>query len=231
MSAVEQDRRDRRRARSPVVAVVAVAALFVGALLMGLLHVLPATQGISAVKDTMSEYAFTSLRWLFSVAVLLIAVGVGGTFAAVVATRTVRPVSTATVTAMLAVVGLLLIVLFEKTNWALGPSLHGTIHRGASIVAFLALPLAVLAAARAVFRKRRGWRLLAQGLAVASWVCFGIVLAAIGRMLAGGLPWWQTIPLGVVQRGIALFAVLAVAALASGLLTRGERTHAEAPVP
>ena len=47
---------------------------------------------------------------------------------------------------------LLVIVLFPKHNWAVGPSTNGQIHRVASIVAFLCLPVAVML----LTRRRRG---------------------------------------------------------------------------
>ena len=196
-----------------------------GAALVGVLHVLPQTDGISAVEDTISEYAFTSVHWVFSLAVLLVAVGTGCVFAALIATRVVRRLSLTSVTAGLWTAGLLLIVIFEKTNWDVGPSTTGTIHRIATIVAFLALPLAVIAGAQTALRHSRGWRLSTQLLAVCSWLCFGIIFAAVGRMAAGGPPWWESIPLGLVQRGIGFSAVLAVAVLALGLAasTRSER--------
>ena len=46
---------------------------------------------------------------------------------------------------------LLLVMIFPKHNWAVGPSTNGQIHRVASIVAFLCLPIAVL-----LLTRRRG---------------------------------------------------------------------------
>lgn len=194
-----------------------LAAMSLGAALVGLLHLLPKTAEISAIEDTISEYAFTPAQWLFSLAVLLVAVGTTCVFVALLVDRIVPALSVTSVAAGFWAAGLLLIVIFEKTNWAIGPSTSGTIHRIASIAAFLALPLAVIAAARAAFRHARGWRICVQTLAVCSWLCFGIIFAAVGRMAAGGPPWWQAIPLGLVERGIAFSAVLAVAVLAVGL--------------
>ena len=219
----------RVRSTSAALPVSGIVAMSLGAALLGLLHALPQTAGINAVEDTISEYAFTSLHWVFSLAVLLVAVGTGCVFAALTAARVVRTLSVTSVTAALWIAGLLVIVIFEKTNWDVGPSISGTIHRIATIVAFLALPLAVIAGARAAFRHSRWWRLSTQLLAVCSWLCFGIVFAAVGRMAAGGPPWWQSIPLGLVQRGIAFSAVLAVAVLAVGLVVTPRSARETSP--
>lgn len=206
-----------QRASSPVLPVCGLAATGVGAALLVLLHLLPQTDGISTVDDTISEYAFTSVKWLFSLSVVLVATGTGCVFAALMVTRAVRAVSVTSVAASLWTVGMLLIVVFEKTDWAVGPSISGTIHRYASVVAFLALPLAVLAAARTLPALSRGWRLAARALALVSWLGFGVILVAVVRTAAGGPAWWQALPLGLVERGIAGSAVLAVAAIAAGL--------------
>jgi hypothetical protein len=50
-------------------------------------------------------------------------------------------------------------------------------------------------------------------LAVASLLWFGVILGAIGVSLAGRGPWWQLIPLGLVERLMALTELLAIAAL------------------
>lgn len=192
----------------------------VGIGLFALLHVLPATDGISSVDDTISEYAFTSLQWLFNLAVLLIAAGTGTVFVALVRAETVRALSVTSVAAGLWIAGLVLIIVFEKTNWAVGPSTTGTIHRIASIVAFVALPLAVIAGAKASLPDAPGWRILTQLLGVTSWLWFALILAAVARMMAGGPPWWRALPLGLVERGMALNEMLAVAALAIGTLSR-----------
>jgi len=40
------------------------------------------------------------------------------------------------------------------------------------------------------------------------------------RHRAGGLPWWQAIPLGLVERGLALTQIIALSLLAVAVLQR-----------
>jgi hypothetical protein len=48
---------------------------------------------------------------------------------------------------------------------------------------------------------------------VASLLWFGVILGAIGVSMTGGGPWWQLIPLGLVERLMALTELLAIGAL------------------
>lgn len=113
---------------------------------------------------------------------------------------------------------LLVIVVFTKTDWSVGPSIGGTIHRYASLTAFLSLPAAVLVAANAVFPASVLWRWLAQGLSILSLAVFSTIGFAVVYMLAGGPPWWRFLPLGLVERLVAGSAVAALAVLLIGLV-------------
>ncbi|WP_199433068.1 DUF998 domain-containing protein [Qaidamihabitans albus] len=205
----------------------ALAALLGGIVLMALLQVLPATSDIDPVRRTISEYALGPVGWVFGVAVLLIAGGSAMAFGTLVRRGLVRPLSGNTVFAALWTAGLLAIVVFPKTDWSVGPSIEGTIHRYASIVAFVCLPLAVLLAARAAYPHSPGPRRLTRWLAFTSLLWFGVIIGAVVVMLAGGPPWWRSIPLGLVERMLALNEVLAVVALTLGQL----RAPASAPDP
>ncbi|SFQ49084.1 Protein of unknown function [Amycolatopsis arida] len=200
---------------------LALAGLATGVALMVLLQLLPPTSAISPTRRTISEYGLTSNKWLFDLAVLLVAAGSAVAFAALVRRRLVRPISAATVFGTLWSLGLLAVVAFPKTDWAVGPSVAGSIHRWASVVAFVCLPVAVIAAARAAFAHSPGRRRVVQALGVLSLLWFGLILAAVARWLAGGEPWWRALPLGLVERLMALTEVLAVAALALGLARHG----------
>lgn len=217
----------RRRFAVPA---ATLALLLGGVALSALLHVVPATRGISATEDTISEYAFSSAQWLFNIAVLLVAAGPAVLWLDLIRSGAIRVASVTSVFGWLWTLGLALVVVFEKTDWAVGPSLGGTIHRYASIVAFLALPVAVIAAAGVLFRTSAPWRVTARVLGASSLLWFGIIFAAILRMAAGGPPWWRSIPLGLVERGMVLNELLAVTALAAGMLvTRARTTRASHP--
>ncbi len=177
------------------------------------LHLLPPTSDISPVHRTISEYALTSSAWAFNLAVIALALSSAAVLVAVVMLRRVPPVSVGTVFGTLWTAGLLMIVSFPKHNWALGAiSNTGQIHRLASLVAFIALPIAAVSIAR-----RRGaprqpasarW---AFWLGVASLLWF---LPMIYAIATAPRAWWQAIPLGLVERGLALTEVLALVAMA-----------------
>lgn len=211
---------------TPILPLLALAALACGGALMGLLQLLPPTDDISPVRRTISEYALSENKWIFDLSVGMVAAGSACAFLALVRHRLMRPVSPATVLLSAWILGLVTIVIFPKTDWSVGPSLGGSIHRVASLVAFLCLPLAVMAAAKAVFADAPRWRRTVQSLGVAALLWFLPILIAVLVMSAGGPPWWRSIPLGLVERGLALTEVLAVAALALGLHARRAITSA-----
>ena len=112
--------------------------------LVGVLHVLPETAGISPVRQTISEYALTDGGWMFNVAAIAMAARVAGRVRRPGADPADAGRSAGAVLGALWVAALLVIVLFPKHNWAIGPSADGQIHRVASVVAFLCLPIAVM---------------------------------------------------------------------------------------
>lgn len=201
-------------------ALASVVTLVLGTLLMLALHVIPPTDEISPVRRTLSQYALTSNKWLFDVAILLIALGSALGFVAMVRQRGVAPYSAAVLLGALWTVSLLVIVAFTKTNWATGPSMGGVVHRWASVVAFVSLPLSVLLVARKVFPDRPGWRFAARSFGAAALAWFGLIVFGFFRMLGGGEPWWQFVPLGLVERMMALAAVAAMLTLAVGLVRK-----------
>ncbi|MFC4003132.1 DUF998 domain-containing protein [Prauserella oleivorans] len=195
-------------------AAAGLAAVLAGSVLMGLLHV-GTVDEVDPVRRTISEYALGPGKWVFDTAVLLIAAGSAAIFGTLVHREQVRAGGITTLGAAAWTLGLLTVVVFPKTDWSVGPSLGGTIHRYASVVAFVGLPVAVLAA-RAVHRHSPVLRIATGVLAAASLAWFGVILAAVGLMLTGGEPWWRAIPLGLVERGMAATEVAALVALSLG---------------
>ena len=120
---------------------------------------------------------------------------------------------------------LLVIVVFTKTDWTVGPSIGGTIHRYASVVGFVSLPLAVLLVARRVFPDRPVWRWAARGFAVVSLGWFGLIVrrrGADGRRLRAVV---ALRPARLVERAVAVSAVAAIATVALGLVLERRRVE------
>lgn len=204
-------------------ALASVVALVAGTVLMLALHVVPPTSEINPVRRTISEYALGPSKWVFDAAVLLIALGSALAFAAFVRHRGVRPYSGPVVLGALWIISLLVVVTFTKTDWTVGPSIGGMIHRYASVVGFVSLPLAVLLLAHSVFPQQPGWRWAARGFGAVSLGWFGLILVGVVRNAAGYGPWWRFVPLGLVERAMALSAVVAILTLVLGLLVAGAK--------
>ena len=111
------------------VTLASLGALALGVVLMLTLHVVPPTNEINPVRRTISQYALGPTKWVFDVAVLLIALGSALAFAELVRRRIVRPFSAPVVLGAMWTVCLLVVVWFTKTDWTVGPSLGGVIHR------------------------------------------------------------------------------------------------------
>lgn len=191
-----------------------IAALTAGAGLVVLLAFLPATKDISVVTQTISQYGLSDGKGVFNAAVLLVAAGSVLILGPLWARR--RLPKAATGFSVGWVVGLLVIVVVPKANWALvsGFNVGGTLHRAASVVAFVCLPIAVYGAAKTVFADSPGRRAAVRVLAVAALAWLAIIVGAVVIAAATGQRWWQLIPLGLVERGMALTGLVALVTLA-----------------
>jgi uncharacterized protein DUF998 len=200
-----------------LVPLASLGALVLGAALLLALHVMPPTDQISPIRRTLSQYALSPNKWIFDLAVVLVAIGSALAFGELVRRGLVRALSFASVFGLLWTASLTTVVVFTKNNWAVGPSMGGMIHRYASLVAFLSLPLAVIITAGVVFPSAPGWRWLVRGLGLTSLAWFGLIMLGVLNMFAGGGPWWQFVPLGLVERIMAATAVAAMAVIVVGL--------------
>ncbi|MFC4942563.1 DUF998 domain-containing protein [Pseudonocardia sp. GCM10023141] len=201
-------------ARTRALAASGVAGAAVAIALIGALHVVAAGQ-VDPVRLTISQYALGPYGWLFDVGVVGLAVGSALVLVALIRADVLRPASVATVLTGAWVLGLLAVVAFEKTNWSVGPSLSGSIHRYASVVAFLALPVAAILIARRG-RRRPGSRRFASwtgGLGILALAWFAVILVVVAIAPSLDVSWWQLLPLGLVERGMALTDVAAVVVL------------------
>jgi hypothetical protein len=171
-------------------------------------------RGRTLRRATISEYVFTTGGWLFVTAVLALAAGSVVLLAGLIQAGRLTLRSPGSVLLTLWVIGLLGVVAFPKHNWAVGPSASGTVHRVATLLAFVALPVAVLVIARG----REVWARAARWLAWGSIGWLGVLFGAIGVGAVTERSWWRIIPLALVERGIARFEVAAVLALAVWLI-------------
>ncbi|MEV6237253.1 DUF998 domain-containing protein [Lentzea sp. NPDC051838] len=158
---------------------------------------------VGPLRRTISEYALGDYRPVFDVAVLLLAVGSLAILAALVHKGLTKWRSGGSIALILWSVGLLLVVAFPKTNWAMGTNaLSGSIHRFGSMIAFVSLPIAVILLARPWLKDhvwgRHAKVTLASG--VLSAVAFMPILYAIAMGAASDVRWWRVFPLGYIER-------------------------------
>lgn len=201
--------------RMKVLAGLGVAGVIGSLSLYGALHLVPPSAELDWSRRTISQYALLPNSWMFDAATLLLAAGSAAILIAVHRSGVLS--KAALVTLGLWVIGLIGVVWFEKHNWQTGPSISGDVHRVASVVAFLSLPIgALLATLRGGSAERRG-----QGAArwvmiggVVSLLCFLPILWAVLSEPWTGVRWWQAIPLGTVERLLGLAEVATVLLLA-----------------
>jgi len=212
-------------------AVAGALGAVTAAVLVGLLHVIPPSAHLSPVRRTISEYALLDTGWVFDLAVAALSVGAGATLVALVRARLVPATSGGAVVLVLYGVSLPLVAVFPKHDWSVGPSVHGDIHRAVSLVVFLSLPFGAMLVARAWLAggrwRRHAWGSL--GLGVLSLLCLSPIIVAIVLEPYTGVRWWRAIPLGAVERLVALSQVGTVLMLA-WWAARGAAA-ARAPVP
>lgn len=194
------------------VAPLGTVLVLAGIALVGLLDLLPSS---APLRRTISHYALTDARWVFDLALLTLAAGSAVILVSLVRKGLTRPAAPAAVFLALWVIGLVIVVLFPKHDWTVGPSLSGDIHRVGSALAFFGLPIAAFLLARPWLRDpasrphaRRVWWL---GLVSLLW--FPPVIAVIAYYGPLGVAWWEIFPLGLWERGLALTEVLAVVSL------------------
>jgi hypothetical protein len=209
----------RTAGRLGIVASVGAVAI------LGVMHLVGPSSAVDPVRRTISEYALVPGGWLFDVAVVVLALGSAAVLGALVATGLTRARSAPSVLVGVWCAGLLLVVAFEKTNWSIGPSVSGYIHRYASLAAFVALPVGALLLARH-WRGDRRWRAFTRpvtALSTLALACFLPIVVAIAARGVIGVPWWRAVPLGLLERVLALAEVVVIVILGAWAVARAER--------
>ncbi|MEV6031272.1 DUF998 domain-containing protein [Nonomuraea sp. NPDC052116] len=167
---------------------------------------------MNPIRRTISEHGLGPDGWIFGLAVGLLAVG-SAAIGVSLARRRLAGVF-GTIALMGWSVGLFMTAWFEKHDWSVGPSLSGSIHRVGSFIAFLSLPLAAVIIARPWrHRERSRATLVAFGLGICSVLWVAGIAAAMFIGARNGLAWWRVMPLGLVERGMAVTEVAALLAL------------------
>jgi hypothetical protein len=177
--------------------------------LVGLLHALAGGR-VDPVRLTISEYAFGDLGWVFDVAVLGLAGGSALVLVALLRAGLLRWPSRGALSLAVWVAALPVLVAFEKTDWTVGPSMGGDIHRYAGLAAFVALPVAALAVARCADPVLGRCAVVLRSLGRMSFCWLGLIVFGMVLYPVTGLSWWWIVPLGLAERGLALTEVAAV---------------------
>ncbi|GLZ77406.1 hypothetical protein Afil01_22130 [Actinorhabdospora filicis] len=179
---------------------------------------------------TISQYAlWPKMQVVFLFGVALLAAGSLAVARAVVHRGLARWRSAPVIALILWSAGLFMVVVFEKHDWAVGPSWHGYLHNLGSLMAFIALPIAAIRLGRA-WRGDAEWGAWASRTRAVGWLSyalFALVPVAIGIAAATGANWWEVLPLGLVERLFTLAEVVAVVMI--GLWASSSRSR-PAPV-
>lgn len=183
---------------------------------------------VSAIHRTISEYGLISIAPFFITGVVVGAVGLVLVSVAAlwlgraeISRPTLAGLATAT-----AAIGLVLVALFDKTDWTVGDTPAGMIHRAGSLMTFLALPVALIAITWRRWSNNRllGWACVLAAVAPVWLAPIVVVVVASG----GAVAWWQVVPLGIVERGMVLTEAAALLLIA---LDAVRRTRAGSSLP
>jgi len=200
-----------------VVAVGGLTAVLTTIAMIGALDVRNALRTPTELRRTISQYGLGANAWIFEVAVSLLAAGSLVILAVLVHRGVTRWYSTGAIALSLWSLGLALVVAFPKQDWSLPSSSSGGIHRMASLLAFVSLPIAVLALARPWLRDSAwgGHARWTFGLGILSVIAFSPLLYAVLVHASGGTAWWRVFPIGYIERILVITEVIAV--LTTGL--------------
>lgn len=173
-----------------------------------------ARQGFDPMRATLSQHSLRAEGWVFTTAMILLACGSAGIAAALVTSGIARLRSSASVASGMWCAGLLLVASFTKHDWSAGPSPSGYAHWTGALLAFLSVPLASVMLARPWLGDPR-WRLhagMTAGLGLLAVACIVPIAAAMALHITTGVPWWETVHLGLVERLLAVAEVVAILA-------------------
>lgn len=179
--------------------------------LFGVLHVVAAE--LAPTRHMISDYALGLHRPLFDGGVLAMAVGSAAVLAALVRGRVVRVPSGAAALLVSWCVSLALVAAFPTCGCQLPHSFGGSVHALASTVGFVSLPVAALLLGRE-WRDHPGWARQAARARLLGLSCAAALVPLVGCLLAVplagpvlGAQLWEAVPLGLLQRALAVVEV------------------------
>ncbi|MBY6676452.1 DUF998 domain-containing protein [Rhodococcus sp. BP-332] len=193
-------------------------SILLGAATVVVLDVVTALGSPSHLRRTISEYGLGAQQWVFTAGVLLLAVGSGAVLVAAVRQSLLRASSVAAVAMTLWTVGLVAVVAVPKQDWSNDATLGlgGAVHRAGAAVAFVSIPVAVIALAAPWIRSSE-WARHARRTFVLG-VLSVVAIAPIGYALLVGMttstPWYRVVTLGHVERILVVVEVIALIAVA-----------------
>lgn len=202
-------------------ALAGLAGLVLCTALVLALHVL---EPHPAPAHTMiSNYALGGHRPLFDLGVLVLVAASAAVLAALVATGAVRPGGAATASLLVWCTGMVLVVAFPTTPSTLPPTPAAVVHAVAAVLGFAALPLGALAVARDWRAAHVRRAVVLRALAVVSLVLLVPVLGGFAPGAPVALPAVTGVPLGLLQRLLAVVDLALLVVLATGALAQGAR--------
>ncbi|KQU03815.1 hypothetical protein ASG56_10140 [Rhodococcus sp. Leaf7] len=189
-----------------------------GAATVVVLDVVTALGSPSHLRRTISEYGLGAQQWVFTAGVLLLAVGSAAVLVAAVRQGLAQPSSVAAVAMTLWTVGLIAVVAVPKQDWSNDATLGlgGAVHRGGAAVAFVSIPVAVIAFAAPWIRSPQ-WRRHARRTMTLGLLSVAAVLPIAYALLIGmttTTPWYRVVTLGYVERLLVVVEVIALISVA-----------------
>jgi len=164
------------------------------------------------LRRTISEYGLGPQAWVFTAAVVLLAAGSIAALVTFVRHGLLKLFSGTSIALTLWTLGMIVIAIFPKQDRSMPSSMSGQVHRLASLVAFISLPIAAFLLAKAMARKHE-WTAFVRRtriLGALSVVMFSPLVYSIVVGVITGTAWWRVLPIGYVERGLLLAEVLTV---------------------
>ncbi|AYJ50466.1 DUF998 domain-containing protein [Rhodococcus sp. P1Y] len=193
-------------------------SIVLGAFVVLALDLHTASSNAAHLRRTISEYGLGAQQWVFTAGVLALALGSAATLVSAIRFSLMPATSVAAIALTLWTVGLVAVVAVPKQDWSNDATLGigGAIHRLGAAVAFVSIPIAVLAFAIPWLRDTRWktWARVTASLAALSVATLSPIVYALVIGLTTSTPWYRVVTLGYVERILVVAEVAALISLA-----------------